>query len=300
MQRTVSVAAVALLSSVALIGCGESKQDQAGGGAAGLVSVELRASLPGAEPGQTRGGYGFTVNELGAYRVGPGPAGETIEGFVTPTELGGLMAAVNGTSTASTPAPAAGEGEEATGGGETGEAPAEPVAAELELPAGEETVTITRGGATVSQINATSAGLNAGSSSRTQAESVHRTIRELATRYYPDQFPGECATAAAAIQALAPSVKSCTQDTECGYVHWDFTPAEGEQLVNTDISRWWSPLVAANLSAVEANYDQLVAAFNLAETACEPRSNGSRSHILTSQPAVCDAGVCKANPALSY
>ncbi len=284
MQRTVSMAA-ALVLGVAFVGCGGSGKDQAGG--SGLLSVELRATHPGLAAEETRAAYGFTVDELGAYRVGPGPAGETIEGQVTPAELGELMAAVNGAPAASEAAPAE-------------NAPADaPVLEPIEI-AGEETVTVTRGGAALSRISASSSGFNPGATSRSQAEALHRAMRDLAARYYPDQFPGECAAATSALQKLAPSVKACVQDSDCGYVHWDFTVAEGEQYVSTDSCKWSRPLVAANLESVKANYDALVAAFNAAESACAQRTNCSRGYVLTSQAAVCDAGVCKANPALSY
>jgi hypothetical protein len=277
MQRTVSIAAAALLVSVAFVGCTDSNKDQAG--ASGLLSVELRASHSGVAAEEVRAGYGFTVNELGVYRVGPGPAGETIEGDVTPAELGKLMAAVNGSESAASSA------EEALG-------PAEVV--------GEEVVTIHRGNLTQSKISASSTGFDPGAVGRTQAESLHKAIRDLAVHYYPDRFPGECAVATANLMKLYPQAKACQQDADCGYVHWDFTLADGEQYISTDICKWSRPLVAANLKSVEAAYADLVAAFNTAETACAQRSDCTRAHLLTSAAAVCDAGVCKANPALSY
>lgn len=120
------------------------------------------------------GAYGFEIHEDGRFKVGPGPAGERIEG-----ELSAEDAALAKLGFASLSELASDEGERCV--------PASAPNANFDF------IGLTRGSFETALVRASATEFCFRADARAAAENVHSLLLELAARYYPLPFPNPLA-----------------------------------------------------------------------------------------------------------
>lgn len=207
--------------------------------------------------------YGFTVDALGNYQMGPAPNGQVEKGILAPSELKLIQDALN-KAVPGTSARAIGSGCLATNES-TDLKPFESGELTLSRP----------GKPTLKLVSLDPSGkLCLQSASLDAAQGLQNTILKLVEAKYDGMaFPSACRTELASLDQAYTQVKSCTQDSDCTYVdqNFDTTP-------RLDIRNYtWRtmPLVVANANLLKENADSLQESFNQATSAC------SREQVLT-------------------
>jgi len=266
-------------------------------------TVQLVSTCTTGTADQCVGSYGFSASADGKFQVGPGPQGQLVTGNLTPDELKSLHDNVELGNAAGATASDASANEHLL---DVSHAEAcQDI--DRSYADGNDTVTLSSpGNAPKNVLRTTDTGVCFDTETADQAEALHKTIRQLAVKYYPQPFPDVCADAAAQVVSLYPSVQNCTTDSDCAYVDASFNivPPGASQYVAVDDCTMVAPLVVGNISAVVNNQAKLQTALDHAQSSdvCGDRFqrsdctgwSGFQSNV---GAPVCQQNVCKVSPA---
>jgi len=288
----------ALMVGSAMIGCSnsdaptESKKTTPIGGGQGSLGWALKLQSKCQDniaPEYCIAGQGFTVKTDGQYEVGPGPNGQSKTGTISSEELTKLTAALapvlsSGVQT---------ENHETLQVEENGEEPAQ---------VSDDVLTLTRGSGNseiLAQVTANDLAFRTASSE--QAKTLIKTLKSLATTYYPTPFPNTCSDSSAALHALYGTVQTCSTDADCSYYddNLNVVDANSNAVLTVDDCTVAKPLVVGNTKLVDENRAKIAEIFSEVQTACSGgmmRADCTETSTLTlsGKPAVCNQGVCTA------
>ena len=237
------------------------------------------------------GAHGFTLNSAGHYWVG-GPNGSVIrEGSLPKEEFDEFLQIIR-ESLGSEEQPSNLElsGEEQT--------------SELGVKGQNDVITLSRlGGNPVTIIRTQGSDLFFKLKTEEGAISLHSALRKMVEQYTQADV---CTQGLAAAGNLIASLQACSVDADCGYYDQDLNPLKadgGDFIVLESCKKVSSPAVANN-KAFEERKNKLLQIFDLLVSTCEStRLEGDgncleKTYALKGGAAVCQQGVCKANPSL--
>ena len=242
------------------------------------------------------GYYGFSVDQLGHYQVGPGPNGELRTGKVKPEDMTALNSLLHNTI-----------GESNDQGGS------------LSLQGNEEHVGLESAAASEDLItlsNSTTQGqkllrtvgpdLYFTLKSAEEAKALYAGVRKITETYYaPVPFPDACEDGINALQTLVTTVTACKQDSDCGYFDskLELVAPDTQAFLEADNCARVLPISVANVEAIKTNkariqesWGQLIQACGdrLMRTDCTQRTGFNLNRVA----AVCQQGSCKTPSAL--
>ncbi len=309
MRRTLAFLSMlgVCLGAISPVGCGSSnksapkqtsqvnlppaKQGQAQDGPAWKVT--LKTSCQNVDAVECVANYGFTVIANSHFQVGPAPQGQTVVGSLTADEFKSISTLI--TSALPTVTRAQRNQHETC----------KPLD-QTEEYEGQDTVTLSRP-QNQDLVLLTTKGNDLCSQSATPdvTQALHKAIHALANKYYTLPFPDACLDAATAMEAIYPSVQSCSTDADCAYVDTSFNviPSADEQFVVTDDCTVVTPLSVGNAKAVASAQAKLQAALDHVRDVCGERivrneCTGISGFQSSAGSPVCKLGVCQSHPDL--
>jgi hypothetical protein len=314
-MRSALIAISAFCIGTTIVGCSKnnSNQDSSGGSGAGRPTVNTNRGATGGEVASWTlklsskcpdsvsatncvGYYGFSVDELGHYQVGPGPTGEVRTGALKPEDMTALNSLLHNTI---------GEGNDQSSG--------------LSLLGSEEHVSLDSATASEDLVTLSNTSTQGQKLLRTsgldlyftlksadEAKALYAGVRKLAEVYYaPIPFPDTCEDGINALQGVVATVTSCKQDSDCGYFDstLNLVAPDAQAFLEADNCARVLPISVANVEAIKTSkakiqesWSQLIQACGerLMRTDCTQRTGFNLNRVA----AVCQQGVCKAPSSL--
>jgi hypothetical protein len=242
--------------------------------------LKLTANCQGAVAEQCVGAYGFTVFSDGHFEAGPAPeTAQVHKGKVSAETLKNIKDVL-----------AAAKYKESCN--------------DMLMLVGDEandTLTLKEQGKNQAVVTSSNGQANACTADPSQAEALHKAIRELAKANYPLPFPSECVAAIDALEALYPAIQQCQRNEDCEYADISYNPIPAGQkafVAVQDCSRI-NPIVAANKALLVDNQAKLLQARDHARKVCgpelaRPQCTSIRGLQADRTPAICREGSCQA------
>lgn len=133
------------------------------------------------------------------------------------------------------------------------------------------------------------------------ARSIHFALKKLVEEYTQSDV---CAQGLTAAGKMLSSLQSCTADVDCAYYDQDLNSlkADSGELIVLESCRKIAPPAVANIKSLEGSKEKLLQIFDLLVSSCESSQlEGDvncveKPFALKGGAAVCQQGVCKANP----
>ena len=133
------------------------------------------------------------------------------------------------------------------------------------------------------------------------ARSIHLALKKLVEEYTQSDV---CSQGLAAAGKILSSMQSCTADTDCTYYDQNLNSlkADSGELIVLESCRKIAPPSVANIKALEGGKEKLLQIFDLLVSSCESSRLEADANCvekpfaLKGGAAVCQQGVCKANP----
>jgi hypothetical protein len=238
------------------------------------------------------GKYGFSVDQDGKYKVGPGPNKELRTGQLTEEEKAAVKALFDTLLTSST---AEAENHDSTEEGNNSDS--------------SEVITL-------SQVSDHSESSNANATERTLvkkegtdltlltqsadvAKQTYTLVHQLAENYYPLPFPEPCVDGANLAKTFFTSMLDCKVDSDCAYIDSEykaFVP-EASTLITTDSCSLVPTLYVGNASLIQTNKEALNTYTTDLETGCPAhftRENCTPMQFQANNAVpACVAGACQ-------
>jgi hypothetical protein len=213
-------------------------------------SLVLLSSCADAQPERCQAAYSFEVRSDGAYRVGPGPKDQELNGYIEAAELVSLR---EGLDDARVP----GSGSLCEQNGATRDT---------------ETLSMTWNESVYRIVQATTEEQCFRASEMKTAQWVRDKMRALATRYYPPEFPNPCFNALSDLEKEYQDVASCESGADCTLVDEGFVPLRpGARLDATEDCGYPPRMRSANTFLVVSRQLKLLVARDLAAKICGPQ-----------------------------
>ena len=135
------------------------------------------------------------------------------------------------------------------------------------------------------------------------AKSIYQALRTLVEEFTQSDV---CSQGFAAAGKLITSLQTCSADADCAYYDPNLNGlrADSGELIVFESCRKIAPPAVANAKTLEANKDKLLQLFDLLVSSCESSRLETdpncveKPYALKGGAAVCQQGVCKANPSL--
>ncbi len=236
------------------------------------------------------GYYGFSIDELGHYQVGPGPTGEVRTGTLKAEDMTALNTLLHGTVS----------GGSDQSGGLSLLGTEDHISLESATPS-EDLITLSNT-ATQGQKLLRTSGLNLYFTlkSADEAKALYASVRKLAEVYYaPMPFPDSCEDGINSLQNLVASVTSCKADSECGYFDSKLTlvAPDTQGFILADNCARVLPLSVGNIEAIKTNKAKIEETWSQVTQACGEKfkrtdCTQTQGFNLNRVAAVCQQGVC--------
>ena len=210
--------------------------------------VKLTSECPNLKEEECPGRYGFTVGSDRSFIVGPGPAGQKIDGFIEAEEfeqIALLVSDINDDSLADECTSVSG----------------------IEV---NESISIDHNGNEKVFIRQGSENFCYNSISLDAAATIYKTLKDLVKKYYPIPFPDACIESVYGMQEIIRPIRSCSSDSDCVYVDNTFGAVSNNELqfITTDDCSLIRPIIVANAILLESKQLDIIAARNTAREVC--------------------------------